>query len=115
MADEPKRDYYTVLGIPKTASGDEIRSAYRTLARTCHPDVSKAPGAEARFKEANEAYQVLSDDEARATYDRFGHAGLNQSGMGGRAGGFGFGGFEDIFEGFFGFGGRGASRRTAPS
>ena len=108
MEAEAKRDYYQVLGISRTADRDEIRSSYRKLARQYHPDVSKEPDAESKFKEINEAYQVLSDDDNRSTYDRFGHAGLNQ---GGRPGFEGFGGFEDIFENFFGFG---AGRRGRP-
>ncbi len=109
MASE-KRDYYETLGIARDASKDDIRAAYRKLARQYHPDVSKEADAEAKFKEINEAYQVLSDDERRARYDRFGHVDMGQ----GDAGGFGFGGFggfEDIFEDFFGFGARGAARQ----
>lgn len=105
-----KRDYYETLGIARDASKDDIRAAYRKLARQYHPDVSKEADAEAKFKEINEAYQVLSDDERRARYDRFGHVDMGQ----GDAGGFGFGGFggfEDIFEDFFGFGARGAARQ----
>jgi len=118
MADR-KRDYYEVLGIPKGSSGDDIKKAYRKLARQYHPDVNKSHDAEAKFKELNEAYEVLSDDDKRAAYDRFGHAAVDGSGTGG-AGGFsgdftGFGGLGDIFEEFFGFGGQraaSASRRT---
>ncbi|MBM4464191.1 MAG: molecular chaperone DnaJ [Chloroflexi bacterium] len=107
-----KRDYYEVLGVGRSASQDEIKKAYRRLARQYHPDVNKSPDAEARFKEINEAYQVLSDQEKRATYDRFGHAGVQ-----GRWGdvsdfGFGFGGFGDIFEDLFGFGPRTRTRRA---
>jgi len=107
-----KRDYYDVLGIGRQASGDEIKKAYRRLAREYHPDVNKKADAESRFKEINEAYEVLSDEHKRTTYDRFGHAGT----QGGFATDFsGFGGFGDIFEEFFGFGGaRGASQRRAP-
>lgn len=92
------RDYYEILGITRNASKEDIKKAFRTLARQYHPDVNKAPDAEARFKEINEAYEVLADDEKRARYDRFGHAGVN-----GAPGGFstGFGGFEDIFQDFF--------------
>lgn len=108
MDTDTKRDYYKVLGVSRESTKEEIRSAYRKLARRYHPDVSTDPDAEAHFKEINEAYQVLSDDETRARYDRFGHAGLGQGDMGGFTG-FGFGGFEDIFEDFFGFG----ARRTA--
>ena len=109
-----KRDYYEVLGVGRQAAGDEIKKAYRKLAREYHPDVNKSPDAEARFKEINEAYEVLSDEQKRSTYDRFGHAGMS----GGNATDFsGFGGFNDIFEEFFGgFGaGRsGAAARRAP-
>jgi len=109
-----KRDYYDVLGVGRSASQDEIKKAYRGLARQYHPDVNKSPDAEARFKEINEAYQVLSDQEKRATYDRFGHSGVQ--GRWGDVGdfGFGFGGFGDIFEDLFGFGPRTRTRR-APS
>ena len=105
---ESKRDYYDVLGISRGASSDDIRTAYRKLARKYHPDVSKESDAEARFKELSEAYQVLSDQDKRSVYDRYGHAGLNQSEMGSASG---FGGFEDIFQDFFGFGGRGPARQ----
>lgn len=98
-----KRDYYEVLGVGKDASADEIKKSYRTLARQYHPDVNKADDAEAKFKEVKEAYDVLSDDGKRATYDRYGHVDPNQ-GMGG-AGGADFGGFGDIFDMFFGGGG----------
>ena len=109
-----KRDYYEVLGIERSAGDDDIRKAYRKLARQYHPDVNKAADAEARFKEVNEAYEVLSDREKRAGYDRYGHAGTQ-----GGAGGFGAGGFGDfstIFDEFFGgFGTRSSTRsRMAP-
>ena len=71
-----KRDYYEVLGLERSAGDDDIRRAYRKLARQYHPDVNKAADAEARFKEVNEAYEVLSDREKRAGYDRYGHAGV---------------------------------------
>lgn len=107
------RDYYEVLGVPRAASKDEIRGAFRKLARQYHPDVNKAPDAEDRFKEINEAYTVLMDDDKRAAYDRYGHSGVN--GMPGGFSGFGgagFPGFEEIFEEFFGgFGGSGQRRR----
>ena len=109
MDDSKKRDYYEVLGVNRDADADQLRSAYRKLAREYHPDVSKAPDAEEQFKEISEAYQVLNDADKRAAYDRYGHAGVDQGGMG--AGGFGFPGFEDIFEDFFGFGTRGAARQ----
>ncbi|GIQ62273.1 chaperone protein DnaJ [Paenibacillus cisolokensis] len=105
MAD--KRDYYEVLGVSKDASADEIKKAYRKLARQYHPDVNKAPDAEAKFKEIKEAYDVLSDDQKRATYDRYGHIDPNQGfGGGGGFSGADFGGFGDIFDMFFGGGGR---------
>lgn len=116
-----KRDFYEVLGVPREASDEEIKKAYRQLARKLHPDVNKDdPKAEDKFKEANEAYEILSDSQKRAAYDRFGHAGVDPSqGMGGGAAGAGgFGGFEgfgDIFDMFFGGGGMGGSRRrTGP-
>ncbi|MBC7813767.1 MAG: molecular chaperone DnaJ [Burkholderiales bacterium] len=116
------RDYYEVLGITRSADKNEIKQAFRRLAREYHPDVSKHPQAEARFKEINEAYEVLSDEQKRARYDRFGHAGVGGNGFGGagagQAGGAaGFGGFEDIFEEFFNSvagAQRGASRRRGP-
>ena len=111
MDSESKRDYYDVLGIARDASSDEIRSAYRRLARRYHPDVSKESDAEVRFKEINEAYQILSDEEKRPIYDRFGHQGLSQAGAGGGFSGFGFGGLNDIFEDFFGFGTRQGTRQ----
>jgi len=103
-----KRDYYEVLGVPRNASAEEIKKAYRKLAREYHPDVNKAPDAEAKFKEVKEAYDVLSDDQKRARYDQFGHEDP-AAGFGGGAGGFSgadFGGFGDIFDMFFGGGGR---------
>jgi len=104
------RDYYEVLGVNRNASGDEIKSAFRGLARKFHPDVNKSPEAEGVFKEINEAYAVLSDVDKRGTYDRYGHAGLN--GMGGTPD-FTTIDFSDIFEEFFGFGGGGGRRRNA--
>lgn len=101
-----KRDYYEVLGVSKTASADEIKKAYRRLAMKHHPDRNKdGDGSEVRFKEAKEAYEVLKDGDKRATYDRFGHEGLQ--GAAGGAGGFGAEGFGDIFGDVFGdiFGG----------
>src|ERR671919_2636750 len=98
MAD--KRDYYQVLGIARTASADEIKRAYRQLARKYHPDVNKEPDAESRFKEATEAYEVLSDERKRQMYDQFGHAGP-RAGAGGFEG-FPFGDIGDLFESFFG-------------
>ena len=114
MAD--KRDYYEVLGLKKGASADEIKKAYRKMAKLYHPDLH--PGdkeAEAKFKECNEAYEVLSDPDKKARYDQYGHAGVDPNFGAGGGGGFeGFGGFDvgDIFSSFFGggFGGGGASR-----
>jgi len=106
-----KRDYYEVLGVQRSANPDEIKSAFRQLARKLHPDVNKEADAEERFKEVNEAYAVLSDSEKRAAYDRYGHAGLN--GMGGGAPDFTTVDFTDIFEEFFGFGGGGGRRRSS--
>ena len=95
---ERKKDYYEILGVSRTASQEEIKKAYRRLARQYHPDINKSPEAEAKFKEINEAYEVLSDPEKRAIYDRYGHAGLT----GDIVDYSGFGGFESIIEEFFG-------------
>lgn len=107
-----KRDYYEVLGLGKDASADDIKKAYRKLARQYHPDVNKADDAETKFKEVKEAYDTLSDDQKRAQYDRFGHVDPNQGfgGFGGGAGAGDFGGFGDIFDMFFGGGGGGRQR-----
>ena len=114
MADE-KRDYYEVLGVSRDATPDQIKKAYRKLAMKYHPDVNKAPDAEEKFKEINEAYEVLSDEKKRAQYDQFGHAGVDgQFGQGGFSGGYAdFGDLNDIFGSFFGsgFGGFGQSSR----
>lgn len=114
-----EKDYYEILGVPRTASEKEIKKAYRTLARKYHPDVCKEPDAEERFKEVNEAYSVLSDTQKRAQYDRFGHQAYTESSRGSYAGG-GYGGFNadfsgfgDIFETFFG-GGFGGQQRRGP-
>lgn len=103
MTTGAKRDYYEVLGVARTAAPDEIKKAFRKLARQYHPDVNKDPAAEGKFKEINEAYEVLSDEQKRAMYDRFGHNAPN--GMGGGAYGDPFGGtdpFSTIFDAFFG-------------
>ena len=119
-----KRDYYEVLGVSKNATKDEIKSAFRKLAKKYHPDISKEENAEEKFKEVQEAYSVLSDDNKRRQYDQFGHAGVNGPGASGGAGfgggfsgaGFGFDAsdlgdiFDDLFGGGFGFGGSSRSR-----
>ncbi len=113
-----KRDYYEILGIEKSASQDEIKSAFRKLAKKYHPDVSKEPDAEAKFKEVQEAYAVLSDESKRQQYDQFGHAAFQGGGAGGGFGGFDFSGFdyEDIFDNIFGgFGGFGRSKGNRPT
>jgi len=109
----PKRDYYEILGVEKTANQEKIKSAFRTLARKYHPDVNKESDAEERFKEINEAFMVLSDEEKRSVYDRFGHEGLRS------AGGMPdwntidpFEIFEQFFGGFGGFSTR--QRRNSP-
>ena len=108
------RDYYEVLGVSQGADTGEIKSAFRRLARQYHPDVSQEANAEEKFKEINQAYEVLSDDEKRARYDRFGHAGVNGAGSGFPGGGFG--GFEDIFDIFnSAFGEQQAGRRRSAS
>ncbi|MDY6429899.1 MAG: molecular chaperone DnaJ [Bacilli bacterium] len=121
-----KRDYYEVLGISKSASKDEITSAYRKLAKKYHPDINKDPNAPKQFEEVQEAYDVLKDDQKRAAYDRFGHAAFTQgSSTGGNGNPFGqgftnagFGGIDldDIFSSFFGGGPRNAGRtQTGPT
>jgi molecular chaperone DnaJ len=107
-----QRDYYEILGVPKNASNEDLKSAFRRLARQYHPDVNKEPDAEERFKEINEAYAVLSDADRRAAYDRFGHAGVQ--GAGGMPDfNVDFSDFADIFGDLFGFGGFGRSSRRA--
>ena len=117
MAD--KRDYYEVLGVGKNASDDEIKKAHRKLAKQYHPDLNKDnPDAAEKFKELNEAYEVLSDKDKRAKYDQFGFAGVDPNyggGAGGYGGGFDMGDLGDIFGSMFGgFGGSTRSRRNAP-
>ena len=115
-----KRDYYEVLGVSKNASVDEIKKAYRALAKKYHPDLN--PGdktAEEKFKEINEAYEVLSDSDKKAKYDRFGHAGVDPSYGAGPGGGFGGMNMDfdlgDIFSSFFGGGFGGSSQRSNPN
>ncbi|MFC1942379.1 molecular chaperone DnaJ [Chloroflexota bacterium] len=106
-----KRDYYEVLGVNGDATGEDIKKAFRKLAFEYHPDRNREDGAVEKFKEVNEAYEILSDTNKRASYDRYGHASVDgSSGQG--FDGFGFGGIGDIFEAFFG--GAGTNRRQAP-
>lgn len=113
-----KRDYYEVLGVSRDATEDELKSAFRKLARKYHPDVNNAPDAEESFKEINEAYGVLSDTDKRAAYDRFGHQGVRGPNGGPGFETVDFTDFADIFGDMFGFGGFGgrsrAASRTAP-
>ena len=101
-------EYYDRLGVSKDASQDEIKRAYRKMSKKYHPDINKEPGAEEKYKEVQEAYETLSEDQKRAAYDQYGPDGANgfggQGGFGGFDGGAGFGGFEDIFSSFFGGG-----------
>ena len=101
-------EYYDRLGVSKDASQDEIKRAYRKMSKKYHPDINKEPGAEEKYKEVQEAYETLSDDQKRAAYAQYGPDGANgfggQGGFGGFDGGAGFGGFEDIFSSFFGGG-----------
>lgn len=122
-----KRDYYEVLGVEKNASESEIKSAFRKLAKKYHPDVCKDPDGPEKFKEAQEAYAVLSDANERAKYDKYGHAAFNQGGGAGGTGGYDFSGFDfsSIFDDLFGgndfssfgfgngFGGFGGNRRNS--
>lgn len=113
-----KRDYYDVLGVDKNVDAQTLKKAYRKLAMEYHPDRNPDnKEAEEKFKELSEAYEVLSDDTKKQTYDQFGHAGMNGQGGFGGQGGQGFGGFEDIFEDMFGDifgGGGGRNRRRGP-
>ena len=109
------RDYYEVLGVAREASDDDIKKAYRKLARQYHPDVNKESDATHKFREATEAYEVLRDPDKRARYDRFGHSGVNQQaggfgGFGGNAGGFTD--LNEIFEEFFNMGGQSRGRQS---
>ena len=111
-------EFYDRLGVSKDASQAEIKKAYRKMSKKYHPDINKEPGAEEKYKEIQEAYETLGDEQKRAAYDQYGPAGAN-GGFGGGAGGFGgfdgagFGGFEDIFSSFFG-GGGGMRNPNAP-
>ena len=120
MAD--KQDYYDLLGVSKSASDAEIKSAFRKLAKKYHPDINKDPDAPAKFKEAQEAYAVLSDANKRSQYDQFGHAAFSgANGFGGSGGAYDFSGFDinldDILGSMFGggFGGFGGSSRSRSS
>ncbi|MDU4576158.1 MAG: DnaJ domain-containing protein, partial [Negativicoccus succinicivorans] len=116
------QNYYDVLGVNKNASADEIKKAYRKMARKYHPDLNKddPKTAEAKFKEVNEAYETLSDESKRAQYDQFGHTAYQQAGQTGGFGGFGgfggaqggFGGFGDLGDIFGSFFGGGGARQT---
>jgi molecular chaperone DnaJ len=109
-----KADYYETLDVPRNATQDDIKRAFRRLAMQYHPDRNSEEGAEAKFKEINEAYEILSDPERRANYDRFGHAGLEGSFSSRGFEGFGpFGSFGDIFDAFFGAATQ--ARRRAPT
>ncbi len=113
-----QRDYYEVLGVSRGADAQELKKAYRRLAMEYHPDRNPSPDAAEKFKEINRAYEVLSDDQKRALYDRFGHAGVDGSAAGGPGGFEGFhtfDGFGDIFDAFFGGGTRGGRRRRGPA
>lgn len=107
------RDYYDILGVPRGATDDEVKKAFRRLAQQWHPDVNREPGADERFKEINEAYQVLSDPQRRQQYDTFGRAGVGGSGAEGFGPFGGFSGFGDIFDAFFG-GAQAGTRRGRP-
>ena len=119
MAD--KRDYYEVLGVSRSATDDELKKAYRQLARQYHPDLHPDdPTAEEKFKEITEAYEVLSNSEKRQIYDQYGHEGLDSNGMGGPGGMGGFSDVSEILESLFGgmggmFGGMGGTRSQNPN
>lgn len=114
-----KKDYYELLGLNKSSSEDEVKKAYKKLAKQYHPDVNKTPEAERMFKDISEANEVLSDQNKRARYDKYGHAGVDPQASGGFGGGFdgfsgGFGDISDIFEAFMGGGSRKSSRQNGP-
>ena len=110
-----KQDYYELLGVPRDATKDQIKRSFRKMAQQYHPDVNKAADAEMRFKEINEAYQVLIDDDKRAVYDRYGHAGLQGGGGAGYGDMGGFGDLGSIFEELFsGFGRTSSGNRRQP-
>jgi molecular chaperone DnaJ len=113
---QSKRDFYEVLGVGKNASDAEIKKAYRTMAKQYHPDVNSGDKtSESKFKEVNEAYEILSDPQKKARYDQYGHAGVDPNGFGNAGAGFGdfdFGGIGDIFESFFGGSGFGRSSKS---
>ncbi len=106
-----KRDYYEVLGVERGATPEDLKKAFRKQALKYHPDRNKEPDANDRFKEVNEAYQVLSDPQRKAQYDQFGHERVNGQAGRGFDGFEGFGGFGDIFDSFFG----GSTRQTSTS
>lgn len=108
MATERKQDYYDILGLPRNSGADDIKKAYRRLAMQYHPDRNRDAAAETRFKEVTEAYEVLSDPDRRAMYDRFGHSAAQNENFARGFDGFGFGGLGDIFDAFFG----GAAQRA---
>lgn len=111
--DMAKKDFYEVLGVSKNATDQEIKKAYRQLAKKYHPDVNKDPGSDAKFKEVQEAYDILSDKQKRSNYDQYGHAAFDQNAGFGGAGGFDD--FGDIFSSFFGGGFGGQTRRANPN
>jgi molecular chaperone DnaJ len=116
-----QRDYYDILGVPRDASDDDVKRSFRKLAQQWHPDVNTSPEADSRFKELNEAYQVLSDPQRRQAYDMFGHAAAGGGGAGDPFGGFnagqqgGFQGFGDLFDAFFGGAAGGGRRPRVPT